>query len=48
VSPLWRRVMDRRVLAHYGGDVSRANIHPPRRQRMLARYATTPGQPALR
>ena len=24
--PLWRRVMDRRVLEHYGGDVERANI----------------------
>ena len=28
VTPLWRRVMDPRVLAHYGGDVTRANIHP--------------------
>jgi len=43
VPPLWRRVMDHRVLAHYGGDVSRANIHPPRRRRVLARYATTNG-----
>ncbi|WP_433796415.1 alkane 1-monooxygenase [Actinoplanes sp. CA-252034] len=25
IPPLWRRVMDPRVLAHYGGDVSRAN-----------------------
>jgi alkane 1-monooxygenase len=24
----WFRVMDRRVLAHYGGDVSRANVQP--------------------
>jgi alkane 1-monooxygenase len=36
--PLWRRVMDRRLLAHYGGDVSRANIAPRKRMRMLARY----------
>ncbi len=36
--PLWRRVMDRRLLAHYGGDVTRANIAPRRRIRMLARY----------
>jgi len=28
VPPLWRRVMDRRVLAHYGGDLSRANVQP--------------------
>jgi alkane 1-monooxygenase len=39
VPPLWRRVMDPRVLAHYGGDVTRANVHPPRRERLLARYA---------
>ncbi|MFN7692594.1 MAG: alkane 1-monooxygenase [Burkholderiales bacterium] len=25
---LWFRVMDARVLAHYGGDVSRANVQP--------------------
>jgi alkane 1-monooxygenase len=36
--PLWRRVMDRRLLAHYGGDVARANIAPRRRTRVLARY----------
>ena len=43
VPPLWHRVMDHRVLAHYGGDVRRANIHPPRRQHVLARYPTTTG-----
>jgi alkane 1-monooxygenase len=37
--PVWRRVMDHRVLAHYGGDITLANIHPPARQRALARYA---------
>jgi alkane 1-monooxygenase len=36
--PLWRRVMDTRLLAHYGGDVTRANIAPRRRTRLLARY----------
>jgi alkane 1-monooxygenase len=36
--PLWRRVMDPRLLAHYGGDVTRANIQPRRRSRLLARY----------
>ncbi len=40
--PLWRRVMDRRVLAHYEGDVSRANIAPRERPRVLARYGATP------
>jgi alkane 1-monooxygenase len=38
VPPLWRRVMDGRLLAHYGGDVTRANIHPRARGRVLARY----------
>ncbi|WP_344821185.1 alkane 1-monooxygenase [Actinocorallia longicatena] len=33
VPPLWRRVMDRRVIAHYGGDVSRANLQPGRHAR---------------
>lgn len=36
--PLWRRVMDHRVLAHYNGDISRVNLHPRLRDRMLARY----------
>jgi alkane 1-monooxygenase len=40
VPPLWRRVMDPRLLAHYGGDVSRANVSPRRRRRVLARYGT--------
>ena len=39
VTPLWRRIMDPRLLAHYGGDVTRANIHPRARTRILARYA---------
>lgn len=26
--PLWRRVMDRKVLDHYDGDLSRANVRP--------------------
>jgi alkane 1-monooxygenase len=38
IPPLWRRVMDRRLLGHYGGDVTRANIAPRRRARVLARY----------
>jgi alkane 1-monooxygenase len=30
IPPLWRRVMDRRVLAHYDGDAGRANAAPAR------------------
>jgi alkane 1-monooxygenase len=41
VPPLWRRVMDRRVLAHYGGDVTRANIAPRKRLRVLERHGAT-------
>jgi alkane 1-monooxygenase len=37
VPPLWRRVMDPRLLEHYGGEVARANIAPRRRARVLAR-----------
>ena len=33
VPPLWRWVMDRRVLAHYGGDISRAHATPRARAR---------------
>jgi alkane 1-monooxygenase len=38
IPPLWRAIMDRRVLEHYGGEVTRANIHPRTRRRVLARY----------
>ncbi|MFF2088798.1 alkane 1-monooxygenase [Nocardia sp. NPDC058176] len=38
--PIWRRVMDKRVLAHYDGDITRANIEPKRREKLLARYGT--------
>ncbi|MFI2666663.1 alkane 1-monooxygenase [Micromonospora carbonacea] len=34
VPPVWRRVMDHRVLAHYGGDLEAANVHPPARARL--------------
>jgi alkane 1-monooxygenase len=38
IPPLWRRVMDRRLLEHYGGAVERANIQPRSRRKLLARY----------
>jgi alkane 1-monooxygenase len=38
VPPLWRRVMDHRLLEHYGGDVTRANIDPRARRKVLSRY----------
>jgi alkane 1-monooxygenase len=39
--PLWRRVMDPRLIEHYGGDLTRANIHPRAERRVLARYGRT-------
>ncbi|NNH70746.1 alkane 1-monooxygenase [Nocardia uniformis] len=36
--PLWRKVMDHRVLDHYRGDITRVNIEPRQRARVLARY----------
>jgi alkane 1-monooxygenase len=36
--PLWRRVMDPILVEHYSGDLTRANIHPRARNRILARY----------
>ena len=38
VPPLYRRVMDKRVLGHFGGDVTLANISPSKRDTYLARY----------
>ncbi len=38
IPPIWRRVMDHRVLAHYEGDVGRANLRPGLGARALRRY----------
>jgi alkane 1-monooxygenase len=38
IPPLWRRIMDHRVLEHYQEDLTRANVHPRARTRVLARY----------
>jgi alkane 1-monooxygenase len=36
--PLWRRVMDPRVVAHYRGDLTQANLAPRKRDKILARH----------
>ena len=36
--PLWYALMDHRVVAHCGGDLSKANIHPPARERIYRRW----------
>ncbi|WP_159229926.1 alkane 1-monooxygenase [Mycolicibacterium vanbaalenii] len=39
IPPLWRRVMDRRVLAHYDGDLRRTALSPRKARRLAKRYA---------
>ena len=50
VPAVWRRVMDPRVLAHFDGDLSRANLSPRKLDKILAKYpppaATTVEVPA--
>jgi alkane 1-monooxygenase len=41
IPPLWRYVMDHRVLAHYDGDITLANIHPRKRRRILSSYGVS-------
>ena len=42
IPPIWRAVMDHRVVNHYGGDVTLANIHPRARSRVLRKYPAIP------
>lgn len=37
-TPLWRRIMDPKVIAHYGGDVTLANLQPSKREKLIARW----------
>ncbi len=41
VPAVWRRVMDERVLDHFDGDISLANISPRKREKVLAKYGAT-------
>ncbi|MGB0872621.1 MAG: alkane 1-monooxygenase [Solirubrobacterales bacterium] len=36
--PIWNAVMDKRLVAHYGGDIDRANIQPRARNRIERRW----------
>ena len=40
VPPAWSRVMDARVLNHFDGDISRANLAPSKRNKILAKYGS--------
>jgi alkane 1-monooxygenase len=44
-TPLWFRKIDPMVVSHYGGDLTRANILPRRRARVLARWASKESEP---
>ena len=44
--PLWFAFMNKRVLNHYKGDLSKANVHPAALSKMQAQYGK--GQTALR
>lgn len=37
---VWRKMMDHRVLEHYNGDITKVNIDPRRREKILARYGS--------
>ncbi|KVO61608.1 alkane 1-monooxygenase [Burkholderia ubonensis] len=39
VPPLWYRVMNPRVVAHYGGNMAQSNIKPSIREKVLAQYS---------
>lgn len=38
VPPLFRALMDKRVVAHYDGDLRLANLQPSQRERLLRKY----------
>lgn len=44
--PLWRRIMDKRVLEHYDHDMTRVNVDPRQRERLFARYHRPPAAAA--
>ncbi|PTU31323.1 alkane 1-monooxygenase [Stenotrophobium rhamnosiphilum] len=38
MTPIWFAVMNPRVVAHYGGDMTKANIKPSLRRKVIAQY----------
>lgn len=38
IPPLWRRIIDPKLLAHYDYDLNRINIHPPKLNKIFTRY----------
>lgn len=48
IPPLWFAVMDKRVIRHYQGDLSRINWYGPRREALMAKYANEAAAQAKR
>ena len=46
VPQIWRKVMDERVLGHYDGDITQANVHPRMKEKYYARFGANPPQEA--
>ncbi|MDY7025250.1 MAG: fatty acid desaturase [Pseudomonadota bacterium] len=44
IPPLWFKIMNKRVLAHYDGDITKAHLYPPKREKLLLQYG---GQEAV-
>ena len=38
IPQIWRKVMDERVLGHYDGDITKANVHPRLKEKYFAKY----------
>jgi alkane 1-monooxygenase len=38
ITPIWFALMNKRVIAHYGGDLGRINMDPGKRAALMARY----------
>ena len=41
IPPLWFRLMNPKVAAHHGGDLTHAHLHAPRREALLARWSSS-------
>ncbi|MGM0564955.1 MAG: fatty acid desaturase [Pseudomonadota bacterium] len=38
ITPLWRKIMDPKVVAHHNGDLTQANVLPSKREKIFARW----------
>ena len=45
IPPVYRRVMDKRVVAHFNGDLTLANLQPSKRAKILKKYGLTDATP---